>query len=348
MMKEYSPMPSNQMRNSSIELYRIIATFTVLIVHFNGWFVGGMPDRYDLANPSLFRTGQMIIEAATCICVNMFIIISGYFGIKLKMQSVLKLCLILVLIFVPAYMLRCMFSLHFGITSLIRQFLVISRAGYFIQCYMMLMFLSPVLNSYIEKYGKKSAAWILVFFFLEFWFGCIMGVEDLGFNHGYSVIHFVLIYMIARLIKLYETELMKVKYFIWIIGYVLCTLIICLMYIGGIKFCWDYSNPIVVVSSVCSFMPFLYLSFYNRRINWVGSGTLAVYIIQVTRPYQSYLESIDKSLLLTNPYPVYLIKALGVIILTFLFSIIYGKCCNYIISPIVERTSDKLKVYNVF
>lgn len=29
-------------RNSSIELYRIIATFTVLIVHFNGWFVDGM------------------------------------------------------------------------------------------------------------------------------------------------------------------------------------------------------------------------------------------------------------------------------------------------------------------
>ena len=43
-------------RNSSIELYRIIATFAVLIVHFNGWFVGDWPlPEYDITNPTLFR-----------------------------------------------------------------------------------------------------------------------------------------------------------------------------------------------------------------------------------------------------------------------------------------------------
>lgn len=30
----------SKQRNSSVELFRIIATFLVLIVHFNGWFVG--------------------------------------------------------------------------------------------------------------------------------------------------------------------------------------------------------------------------------------------------------------------------------------------------------------------
>ena len=33
-------------RNSSIEIYRIIATFAVLIFHFNGWLVGGMPKHF--------------------------------------------------------------------------------------------------------------------------------------------------------------------------------------------------------------------------------------------------------------------------------------------------------------
>lgn len=33
-----------QERNSSIELFRILATFLVLIVHWNGWFVGGIDE----------------------------------------------------------------------------------------------------------------------------------------------------------------------------------------------------------------------------------------------------------------------------------------------------------------
>ena len=87
------------LRNSSIELYRIIATFAVLIVHFNGWFLGDWPlPAYDISNPTLFRTGQMIISAAVIICVNMFVIISGYFGIRLKLSSILKLLIYLVLI----------------------------------------------------------------------------------------------------------------------------------------------------------------------------------------------------------------------------------------------------------
>jgi hypothetical protein len=340
-MKEYPPMPSKQMRNSSIELYRIVATLTVLIVHFNGWFVGGIPDRYDFASPSLFRTGQMIIEASTCICVNMFIIISGYFGIKLKLQSVIRICLLLALIFVPLYIWNTILSHDFRLRSFVSQFFVISRAGYFIQCYMMLMFLSPVLNAFINCYGKMGLKWVLVFFTLEIWFGCIKNVENLGYNQGYSVIHFVLIYMLARYIRLYESRLLKIRQYIWIIGYLVCTMTICLMYIVGIRFCWDYSNPIVIISSVCSFVPFLYSSFYNKIINWIAGGSLAVYIIQVTNPVYSFLVGIDNDLLKSLNYPSYLFFSFFIIVITFLFSVLYGKCCDYAIKPTVRYLNKK-------
>lgn len=35
-----SNKPISKSRNSNIELFRIVATLLVLIVHFNGWFVG--------------------------------------------------------------------------------------------------------------------------------------------------------------------------------------------------------------------------------------------------------------------------------------------------------------------
>lgn len=334
-------------RNSSIELYRIIATFTVLIVHFNGWFVGGMPERFDISNPSCFRIGQMVIGSSTCICVNMFLLISGYFGIKLKLTSVIKLCLHLAFIYIPFYIVDSIFDDTFSIKSLAGRFLVISQAGYFIQGYIMLIFFSPVLNAFVEKYGKQILPWMFLFLFIEWWFECVRGIEYFGFNHGYSVIHFILIYIVAKCIALYKEILTNITQLYWIIGYVTCTLIICIMYILGLKRTFDYSNPVVVLSSVCSFIPFLHHVYYNRIINWVAGGTLAVYIIQVTNPVYKILTSMDNYLLMNHSYPTYLFIAAGIIIVTFIFSVLYYKVCEFAIDPIMQRISPKIEKYKM-
>lgn len=331
-------------RNSSIELYRILATFAVLIVHFNGWFVGDWPlPDYDISNPTLFRTGQMVLEALSIICVNMFVIISGYFGIKLKLSSIIKLYIYLALIYVPLYLVRFVSTHEFILSDFLEKCFVISYAGYFIQCYFMLMILSPVLNAFIDKYGKESLRWVVVFWVLEFWFECIMDVEELGYNRGFSVIHFVLMYMIARCIRLYEDEIKKIKRWVWVLGYLLSTIVIMIFFVVGIKWCWDYSNPIVVFSSICSFLPFLYKSYYNRVINWIASGTLSVYIIHVTNRIQTILETVDRHLLETKSYPVYLIMISGVILITFIVSTLYGIVCNYISSRAAKGIDKKTK-----
>lgn len=331
-------------RNSSIELYRIIATFAVLIVHFNGWFLGDWPlPDYDVNNPTLFRTGQMIISAAVIICVNMFVIISGYFGIKLKLSSIIKLYVYLALIYLPLYLMRYVSTHEFILADFLEKCFVISYAGYFIQCYFMLMILSPVLNAFIEKYGRDSLKWVLLFWGLEFWFGCIMDVEELGYNRGYSVIHFVLMYMIARCIRFYEDDIKKIKRWVWMLGYLLSTIVIIICFIVGIKWCWDYSNPIVVFSSVCSFLPFLYKTYYNKVINWIASGTLAVYIIHVTNRIQTILETVDRNLLETKSYPMYLILISVVIFITFIVSALYGIVCNYISSRVTKGIDKKTK-----
>ena len=155
-----------------------------------------------------------------------------------------------------------------------------------------------------------------------------MDVEELGYNRGYSVIHFVLIYMIARCIKLYEDDLKKIKPLIWILGYLLFTVIIIVSHIVGIKWCWDYSNPVVVLSAVCSFLPFLYKTYYNKVINLIASGTLAVYIIHVTNRIRNTLEMIDSKLLETNSYPMYLIQIFGVILIVFIEAKIGRASCR--------------------
>ena len=331
-------------RNSRIELYRILATFAVLIVHFNGWFLGDWPlPAYDINNPTLFRTGQTIISALSIICVNMFVIISGYFGIRLTLSSILKLIIYLGLIYVPLYIVKCVSDNEFVLTDFIERCFVISYAGYFIQCYFMLMILSPVINAFIEKFGRDSLKWVLLFWGLEFWFDCIMEVEELGYNRGYSVIHFVLMYMIARCIKLYEDDIKKIKLWVWVLGYLFSTIVIILSFMAGVKWCWNYSSPIVVFSSVCTFLPFLYKTFHNKVINWMASGTLAVYIIQITNRVRTTLETVDRNLLDTKSYPMYLILISVVIFFTFIISALYGIVCNYISSRMTKGIDKRTK-----
>jgi surface polysaccharide O-acyltransferase-like enzyme len=96
--------PIKKYRNSSVEVFRILSMLLVLIVHFNGWLLGGMPDEFDSANISSFRIGQVVIQSFAVVCVNCFILISGYYGIKFKWSKIWNIFILLLFIKVPYYL----------------------------------------------------------------------------------------------------------------------------------------------------------------------------------------------------------------------------------------------------
>ena len=312
-------------RDSSIELFRIIATFTVLLVHFTGWFVGGISNPHDNSLDLSFRVGQMIIESLSVVCVNCFLIISGWYGMKLKFSSIWKIYTIIFFIYVPFQFVEFIYYGNFHIKQFIDNVLVFTRESYFVQCYTMLLFLSPILNAFIEKYGKKALNYVLVFWLIEITMEAIWDNKSLGFENGYSLIHFILLYMLARMANLYREQIMRIKRIYWIIGYLLCASMICLLHFIGYKHTWDYTNPIVVIESFCLFFPFLYKQFYNKRINWIASSTFAVYIMHTCNPLMGILWKTDNYLVNHFPYIIYLPSYLILIVLTFVFCILYDK-----------------------
>lgn len=141
-------------RESNIELFRIVATLLVLIVHFTGWLSGGMSNIFDSQLTLSFRIGQTIMEAISIVCVNSFLIISGWYGVKLKLKSLWKIYILLVSIYIPVQMIDYLLTGHFSIVLFIDNILAFTRESYFVQCYLMFVFLSPIINSFIEKYKK--------------------------------------------------------------------------------------------------------------------------------------------------------------------------------------------------
>lgn len=197
-------------RNSSVELFRILATFLVLIVHLNGWLLGGTPETFSPNEDLSFRVGQLVVQSLSVVCVNCFIIISGYFGINLSLRSLLKYFATLFGMYFPCWIVSSIALRHTTVSEALDGIFVLSREGYFVQCYFMLMFLSPILNSFVEKFGKSILKYVLIFWAIEIWFEQVRGNISLGFNGGYSVIHFVLVYLLARCLALYKDKVLQI------------------------------------------------------------------------------------------------------------------------------------------
>lgn len=211
-----------------------------------------------------FRIGQTIMEAISIVCVNSFLIISGWYGVKLKLKSLWKIYILLVSIYIPVQMIDYLLTGHFSIVLFIDNILAFTRESYFVQCYLMLVFLSPIINSFIEKYKKNAFQYVMIFWFIEFVMDIVRGNECLGFNECFSLIHFILLYMMSRVTSLYKTEILTIKPIIWILIYLFCIVLICICHIFDFQHTWSYSNPIIIVESFCLFFIFLYKPFYSK------------------------------------------------------------------------------------
>ena len=74
-------MTQTKRRDSNFELLRIVAMVLVMLVHVNYAALGGVTHEELLATP---WTGfvRILCEQLCIICVNLFILLSGWFGIR--------------------------------------------------------------------------------------------------------------------------------------------------------------------------------------------------------------------------------------------------------------------------
>lgn len=200
-------------RQSNIELLRILAMFLVLVVHADFWSLGAPNLEEYRLNPVPSITRSMI-QCCAIVCVNIFICISGWFGIKPSIkglmtfifQSIFIVCITFVFAIISA---KVPFSLY-GI----RQCLLLDSSLWFIKAYIGLYILSPLLNTYTEYANKGQFLSVLIPFYIFQSIWGILGAAPFIMN-GYSVFSFVGLYLLARFIRIYGT---KHKHILKIIG----------------------------------------------------------------------------------------------------------------------------------
>ena len=326
-------------RNSSIELFRLLAAFMVVLTHFNGWFVGDLPEKF--SEFSEFRITQAIIQACTCICVNSFLVISGWFGLRFRFRHVFTIWSTLFFLNLSLSVLNWFLKGEFLYS--LSDILAIGGESYFVNCYLMLMVMAPMFNSFIEKFGKRILLWVMLLWSIEFIWSFYFKNKCLGFNDGYGLTHFILMYFLGRTAYLYRD---------WIFRRFSDSSLITI-YIGGViilllgYYFWSlrimfYVSPVNIVMTFALFLFFARRSFRNKFIDFFAGASLMIYMFHVSGTIKPILEGWDIVLLRTEPYFTYLALTICIVFGIVLTATLLDKVRIVVMTPVANFIVPKI------
>lgn len=337
-----STISNKKERDSNIELLRIVATLFILIVHCNGWFLtmGGCGSWRSTG--LIVGTVRAFIQSITCIGVDVFILISGFYSIRPKLSSLVNLFTLLLFFYLGCYIWNCaidkeILSFSGGVNCL----LAFSHENWFINCYLFLILLAPILNAFVATTDNKAlTCYICVFVICAFYFGCVVDSKYFYFNQGYSVTTMILLYLIGRWTNVCLIDrIEKIKYLYILLAYIGTVMIILFVRFlsNNEDLVLSYCSPFLIVSSLCFFCLFYKMKFKSKIVNWIASSCLASFIFHTNDPVFSWFVAKDQQLFAQSPFIIYLIKMTGVIICIFIISILLDKIRLLIFNPIINK-----------
>ena len=257
-MKVYSVEKRKRLAN--VELLRIISMILVLLVHYNFPLNGKLS--LEMFQESLPKyIGVASLCSVDFVCVNCFIIISGYFGIRWKLGGVLSFLFqisfwggMIYLIcwalgfhgFNPMVMLKQMTCFLFGV-------------NWFFTAYLGLYMIAPILNAFIDKSSEKELGqMVLTFYLFQTLFGWISS-ECHEFFSGMSFVSFAGLYLLGAYLRKSSLSCFHWGAVFNLSVYlglgILCLIVsIIAAYIGVSKTIYSYISPIQILQTIYLFL----------------------------------------------------------------------------------------------
>lgn len=270
-----------RVRKSNFELLRIICMLMIVALHIVKSHVEyiGYSDLISW------------VVRSFCICaVDVFVLISGYFGIRFKIDRLVSIDLQTVFYSVSTLLLLVVLGYHeLGIFDIHAFIPVLSKRYWFVTCYLVLYVLSPFLNRFFESSKEEDIRNVLIVGFVLFYiwpsFNALIFADQLVSDNGYGLINFLYLYLLGRYIGKYGflTKYSRLSFlFIYLLS---CTLLALLQLSISIFAGFEYKslfayNTIFVFTSALSLFLFVErLSFSSGIINRLAVNCLAVYLL---------------------------------------------------------------------
>lgn len=305
------------MRNSSIELLRILAMLFIVTDHV---LCHGLHDEW---------IGTDYLRPFVACGVNLFILISGYFGIRFRLKGFINL-LLMVSFYNLVSCLIATFALGepVGLKSLVGIVLPLSsnRFYWFITCYLILYLLSPILNAGIEKLHANNTLkyYPPLLLYLTCFGGWAIG-NFLINKTGFHIMQFITLYFVGRYVSLYDIPAKVSKKALLLT--ILTAYPIMLLLAGVLnpyRTVTANNSPFNILMSVTLLLLFVKTRLQSGWINKIAKTMLAEYLLQ---------DGMAGVLIYTNVYQWYRAGAVGHILVYVLLLFV----CAYLLEMVRTR-----------
>lgn len=279
-------MEKKNIRNSNIELFRII-TMLVIVAHHYVVNSGIADILFSSSNMGVKNIFYLIFGCGGKTGINCFVLITGYFMCKseITLRKFLKLfCevefysfVIFIIFWITGYE---PFSIKMFIKNMI-PFFDISTG--FMACFLLFYLLIPFLNILIRHMKKREHKMLLTLCLFIYTVLPSLAKAYVVFNY---ITWFIVLYILVSYIRYYPKEIYqstKVWGLLMVIAILLSwiSIIVC-RYIGidPYFFVSDSNKILALVTALCAFMFFKNVDIgYNRLINKIAASAFGVFMI---------------------------------------------------------------------
>ena len=286
---------TKKIRQSNFECMRIVSMFFIVLFHFI------IPTGGNLLNHSTLLTSKVLtfIVLIIIVHVNSFILLTGYFGYKEK-PKIKKV----IYLFLEAYFYSILIALllkGFKKVEIEDFYSILSPFEYpnmwFLTTYAALYLLSPYINIVIEKLKKKDLEKLILLLLTMYCGLSIISRKHLFFNEGFSLEHFVMMYIIGAYLSKYGLPIKKMNqkkkrilFLMAILSFLTYEGTTLIMnhttnrFINGIannikSVVLNYNTPFIIIQSIAYFLLFETFTFKSKIINALAKPLFAIYII---------------------------------------------------------------------
>ncbi len=279
-----------KVRDSNFELLRIIAISMVLVLHADFFSLDG-PSAFDIKSNLTGSSIKILIQALTIPAVDIFVMISGYYGIHHSKRGIFNLLFQTFFYLIVVYAICIASGLSSFSATGLKELFMLTPSNWFLKSYILLYIIAPVLNAFVQMADKRQFKFILIayYVFILIW-GWLFPKSTDYIAGGYSPVFFVWLYLLARYIRLYPCNFSQLKagtYLLIVAAIALSTLTCCIsIYFmgGGIVYGYillQYLSPTTVAISVCTIIATSKLHISSKLINRLAISSFAVYLVYV-------------------------------------------------------------------
>ena len=329
----------SRVRQSNYELLRLFSIFLIMFYHMF-LFVYAV----DFPEYPIYKAIQMPIH----IGVPLFVMISGYFGIRFSFRG---LCSLLArsYFYIIAWAIVIGIWKESSIKEVLKDFVLFSSNDvWFIKTYICLYVVAPAITLYLDKVNSKQKwVFVCILAFMTFYVGDIKRVDD-SLLDGKNLLNFIFIYSVGYLLAFYKEKLRKIPSSVLLLAFILISVLSVTAYLKVDSeflstriwnLTYPYNSPLLILSSVLVFLLFGRLNIQSPRINWLAGSVFAVYLIHAKgwRMISYYLQQTE-GFMNHSPLCVFPVVFLLCVILMTLCIIV-----DKLLNPLWQWVADKAK-----